>query len=751
MNYRTIKVEGKDTYLIANSPETLETANHLRNEFTQPRLISVDGNILTAVKAAYRTASGLHSEANGVITPSIYRMSKIEVAMMIASTDNSDEAFDQAAYELATDAFVTGKLEERAQELSNATGRHSTVCMLQIYEKLNRLDETMRSKTRKLMAAGITPESADQVRDEIIASGGKYLLSLPTAYGKTSKICEPVIKHYLAEGKKVLVISHRRSINKNIANIPGIVSYDECNHPDIIANARGLKIVVNSLSAPKFKTFIEATDLVVVDEASQVISHVLGGEVKHRKDVWDALQSVVKNTQNVILADADINKRCASLAGPEARLYKIKQQHKDITIRTGDINQVRGMAIAAAAAGENVLISCDTVKECKALAKAIEGIGRKALVITAESAQWEEQAAFIANPNSTEHGVVIYSPVITSALSITSNHFTAHFGIFFGQIVPTDAIQMLRRDRTATSFTLGLKNPEYKKAEVVAVRYRADVLKAAGIEQQAQLYALDQELEGMAISDEYKRHIRELFVSKSKTLAFDLMQYRHLADEAWLKDRIQNTLPATLLEQGFNVEVLEHNEEHCLEGFKSNSMARRAVKKETAEKLVKALAAGHLVVDAVADGGSKDEVEHVAVSRANAQQVMRKEVLTEADALIWGDGEGAGKIERFRALFSDDLQVPLESIKEAVDVMHNSKTWTSERSVELFDKLNTVRAEVIGMGILISNAKSAQAKAAAIPAILKQFGISARKVDGGKNGKYYCVTDDSLNQMKSYL
>jgi len=742
MNYQTIKAGEKVShYLVSNGPESLDTARMLKKSYPQPRLISIDGSIITAIKAAYRTASGLYSEAHGEIAKSIYKMTKLGVALLIAKNDSSDDAFDRAAYELAQDAFVTGKLEERAEALAEATGRAPEACLALIMRKLISMTEKMNACTSRLLAAGETPESPEQVRDAILETGGRFMLCLPTAYGKTSIILEPVMREYIAQGKKVLVITHRRSINKNIANIPGMVSYDECTSTDIIASANGLKIVVNSLSAQKYKDFIESADLVVIDEASQVISHVLGGEVKNRQDVWSALNACVKSAPSVIMADADINARCASMIGPEARLFKIEQQHSDITVSTADIDHVRGLVVEAVKDGKKALIACDVAKDAQALAKVIaKKTGKTPLVITADSARWDEQATFIADPDATKQHVVIYSPVITSALSITSQHFDAHFGLFQGSIVPSDAIQMLRRDRTATSFTVGMKNPDYRKVEQVEVKFRKGLVKVEEI------------LRGMGISDEMKDKIRDAVKEDTKLSTFDALQYDHNRAEAWLKDNIQNSLPATLLQQGFKIEVLERDEGLAKDGFADKSAGLKAVKKEVVAKLLEATAASEAVVKTVEEAGSKDEAEMVAVSRARAQQVMKRDVLTEADAKLWGAGEGEAKIARFKKIFDgpecENDDVP-ELIRKAVREMAYGKAWTVDNSVELFDKLNSQRCEIIDMGLRISTASTKQGKQLAISSIMRELGLKTKMKDGGKSGSYYIITPESLELMQS--
>lgn len=791
--------------IVDNNKNALETALELREYKNTTRLMSIDGDVLNAVSVAYKTASGLHSADAGQITRSIYTMSKIAIALMIVKADSSDKAFDAAAFEIARDVFVSGKTQEKAQALAEATGRTQAACESMINSKLEFLTSRMNSKTNALTDTGISTETPEAIRDIILADGGKYLISLPTGEGKSTIINEPVLKQYIAAGKKVRVISHRRSINKTLANIDGIVSYDECDQPEVLLNAKGLKIVVNSLSALKFKRFIASVDLVVIDEASQVISHVLGGEVKNRQAVWETLNFVVKNTLNVVMSDADIDARCAEMIGHGYKLFKKPAAHAGITVQTGDINHVRALAIKSACK-TNTLIACDSVKEALALAKSIEKQGGPvALVITADSAQWPEQAAFIENPNDTAYQVVIYSPVITSALSITSGHFRAHYGVFQGQVVPSDAIQMLRRDRTARSFIVGIKQPMYSRSEAVEALYKTSPVSISDL---ASHIKADAYVPALLIPDPDKRKAEnETAMSKAQDeakLAFDaaqnaklqkfvsaefvaiqfrFLEYVHRKNEAWLRDNIQASLPASLLARGFEVEVLDHDDDLSLAGFKADSLSRKILKREIANSLEQAATADTATAQRVHEFGSVSEAEYLEASRARAITVMRVSDFNVDDAMIWAHGDGEGKIDKFRRLHqhrdaieaveateiggepSADVEASalpekavdpssfqvLSLLKVALNVMSTSKDWSGANSIALFDSLNTIRPDVLRTGIRMGSAKTDQAKKADITKIFGQFGLAVKKHETTNKQFFYTITPKSLAQMMRYV
>lgn len=742
------QIDGFETITTA---DVLAKAVSLKADYPAvKRIIGVESGVIPAIAAAYKTASGL-AENGTVITDCIYTMRKLDIAMLIARNDSSEKALHRAAYELARDIFLTGDIDGKSEMLALASGTNKAECMYIIERKLEKMSSELYRRTQHMspiyadMYAQV-PESPQAIKEEICTYGGKYLLNLPTAYGKTSEVLDPVVRESISSGMKVLVISHRRSINATLCfGIPGLVSYDECTSPEIIKNAMGLKIVVNSLAAEKFKAFIESADVVIIDEASQVISHVLGGEVKAREAVWNALNFVVKNAPTVVMADADINARCVNMIGWDHTLYSLKRDHSDIKVKTADIEHVRGLVIESAMAGENTLVSCDGAKSAKALAAAIKKkAGVDALVITSENAKWKEQAAFIANPNSTEQQVVIYSPVITSALSITSGHFKKHFGLFNGNVVPSDAIQMLRRERTAKEFIVGMKTPEYSKQEQLeALERRTDAPTTRAA------------IEAADIDDSLKAVLIEALDFDIKPSAFEEMRYEHMSDEAWLRDNIQNSLPATLINQGFCVDVLEHSDEMARLGFVADSQGRKEVNAMAAEKIMASKAARADKVAQVKDTGSADEIEHFEVIRARAEEVIGLRELTREDANVWKFGNGEDTINRFRKMHGSDGDGAqgkiFTALKTAALHMLEQKNWTAESSTALFDTLNAMRMDVIRLGLSIGKASTTKAKQAAVTKLMSQLGLKTKKVNGGKSGTYYIIKKCSYDHMLTYI
>lgn len=706
-------------YMTINVPKRLqETASYLKAEYSRyKRLISIDSDASDAVSVAYKTASGLYSAEEGKLADNIYDLSKATVALLVLRKQKSEGAFDTAAFELAKEIQAFGSLSLAAQKLLSASGVDVASCTTAITRKIARVEEWLDQYQDKYSHPVVTKNAPMLYMKHSVTKprrGYRAMLKLPTGSGKTTKLLNPTIQSFLQAGKKVVVISHRRSIIKNIT-IPELVDYENVEIGQM-KNAQGLKIVVNSLTSAKFTDFLRDVDLVIIDEAAQVIDHALEGSVDQPGAVWFALKQLVWNANSVIFADADCNDECLDLIKKNDQhisIYETDQAHSEIKCRVGALDEVRAMAIKAAIDGHKILVAIDIAKDAEAMGKVLEKAGLQPLVITSKSAGWPAQAAFIANPNTDQHPIVIYSPAITSALSITSGHFAKHFGLFAGSVTPRSAIQMLRRDRTAQEFVIGLRNPQSKTQEVVQAQYDASL--------------------------------------KSE---FDEARYAHRKRTSWLRDNIQHTLPQELKRQGFVLEEIAVNDEVSIEGWKANKTGRRAAKTDTAKLLLDAIPATEGQAKRTINSGSNNEQEHFAAIRFFAESALKSKDLSYKDCLFWGEGGGQTKLNNFRKLHTSPI-TKLDELLQKLYQGHLAGGWKPEHTADLYKELNDIRAEVLLAGYEMPRHANAdhvdsRHKQATITAILKAHGLQTKRRDGGKEGYYYIFDDVCLAQMKGY-
>lgn len=692
-------------------------AEYFKREYPQiKRLVDISTDPLNAVYAAFATASGIFDGDNGKLADNVYDVKRSDVFLRVLSRARTEKALDKAALELVREAYGKVDISSSVELLQAASDFDPQACAKALAKSIGKVeaDYAARNDDFKYLFK-YEPASPEALRAEILKDKPrKRLLQLPTGWGKTSRVLQPVIEKYLADGKKVVVISHRRSIVKNL-NIDGLVHYEDVS-PRQMETAKGLKVVVNSINSQKFEDFLKYVDLVVVDEAAQVINHIFEGSVESREEVWKTFKRLVMSgSRAAILADADINDECLALLNDRQGIVSIfskKQSHEDIKVRIGQLDQVRAIALESIGAGKKVLIACDIAKDARALGKAAEKLGVPALVITAESANWPAQAAFISDPNTADHDVVIYSPAITSALSITSGHFEQHFGLFEGSVTPRESIQMLRRNRTTKEFTVGIRNPQNRKEEVADVEFNA-----------------------------------------SDKTDFDVELHAHRKRNAWLRDNILFTLPREMHRQGFQIEQMERDDNKGIQGFKANSSARKALKKDSTQKLLSAKQISETEAQKIFKNGSKNEDEYFAALNSQARDALKKSELTIEDAKFWGEGVGKVKLDNYRNLYFIGFNEFECVVREVFRGMQSGK-WRPEDSVSAYDRINKVREQAILAGFRLPKNSpniSDRSKQGAISEIMAMHGLKTKRKDGGeKVGYYYIIDPKSLEQMQGY-
>lgn len=697
--------------------DCLKTAHYFKSEYPKAkRYINVQPNCLKAVKAAMSTASGLYdSERRVVIAENVYDIDKSSLVRLVMSGPGDIEAkINFATKILGAEVFAGMAFDEAldAIDTDDLLTEMQTRDLLESSVKFNsaRFDQSVGSFEHLLTYKTL---SAEEIRDTIFRVPRRALLQCHTGFGKTSIVLRHQIEEFMAQGKRVLFISPLRSIVKAF-DVPGLIDYQDV-EPGQMNEALGLKVVVNSLIAPKFADFVAKADLVVIDEASQVIEHVMDGTVRDRDQVWVTLQSVVKNAPNVVFADADINQSCFDLIsagkGPVV-VFKADAAHSDIEVEISSINQVRKQALDSALV-ENTLIAIDNKRDAAAMALELERAGRKVMLITSTTSGYADQQAFLKNPNTSTYDVLIYSPAMKSAISITSGHFARHFGLFEGSVSPKGAIQMLRRDRLAKAFVVGVRNPQNRTSELVQVE----------------------------------------FENGPKT-AFEELRYQHRKSAAWLKDNIQLTLTIELRRQGFDVSKQIDNDDQAKEGLKEHSKARRALKVDIAKAVLDAIPMTNIkAAEALVRDGASSHQEYFSAIRAEAELHLRKTDLSFADAELWKEGEGKGKLRKFEDLHKPSMSKLHRVLVRVFKGMTETKSWTPADSVKAYDDLNECRAEVLLAGFKMpkqSKFISDRSKQGAITDILKAHGLKTKRKDGGESGYYYIIDPKSLEQMKGY-
>lgn len=341
---------------------------------------------------------------------------------------------------------------------------------------------------------------------------GCIILRAPMGSGKTEKVIAPLIR----DASKGAYVAHRVSLlddaaarlnrvtdsqGKAARNRDGSYKTDGLVHHYKAVSAAWMRDVshlaccVNSITAPRFynadeRSWFTTVDTLCIDEAGQVISHMASGPVDGRVRVFDAMLDAVRDAKRVLLCDADANDNVVEFCelarpGEKITIIEVTGSAEHIRVDHSDDETVWQVALDWISAGKRVLMANDSVESCKKLAAVIEDrqeageIQPVRMLLVHQGNKGEpEVAAFLRDPDgeAVKYDVLIYSPAISSGVSMTfggTAHFEHHVGLFSGQTVsPSDAIQMLRRDRTARHYLVGLGHASAQRQTDSEALYR---------------------------------------------------------------------------------------------------------------------------------------------------------------------------------------------------------------------------------------------------------------------------------------
>ncbi|HGY0940884.1 TPA: plasmid replication protein, CyRepA1 family [Vibrio cholerae] len=253
--------------------------------------------------------------------------------------------------------------------------------------------------------------------------------------------------------------------------------------------ATKLACCINSCLKGKFNPILNDLDALFIDEACQTLRHITcGGAIAYPVAVFNRLIDMMVNTKHqVLLADADANDTLLEFcelalakrnAAREAKGLPLEQIHvieldsdsSYINVKYADSDSVFQKALDDLAAGQRVLVATDSSNEAENLFARMKELNpnKKGLLINAsEKVTSREAEAFCDEPDTEQlkYDYLVYSPAISSGVSLETKHFTRHYGLFRGVVAPSDALQMMHRDRNARDFIIGLATMHNKREE----------------------------------------------------------------------------------------------------------------------------------------------------------------------------------------------------------------------------------------------------------------------------------------------
>jgi len=280
----------------------------------------------------------------------------------------------------------------------------------------------------------------------------------PMGLGKT----EVLLKGQVNAAKHSVVINHRRSLVADSCKRLGLKDYRDNDF-----NASRLGVCVDSL--PKYFSRLGHLDLLAIDEFTQVIAAcTLPGPMKRQSTVQDQLLSLIKTSGKVILTEASVSPEALvflSRAMKKIVVIEILSAEKELTAtilsEANNSNSALIQVRRLLESGEHVLLATDSselIKSVEALCVELALPASSFACVHSDTVGQHAELLKDINANVGELQLLAYSPAVQSGVSLTTQHFTRHLGVYNGVIAPSDFLQMLRRDRTASSFELVLCN-----------------------------------------------------------------------------------------------------------------------------------------------------------------------------------------------------------------------------------------------------------------------------------------------------
>lgn len=428
-----------------------------------------------------------------------------------------------------------------------------------------------------------TPHMTREVLEHIQSLNGPVIVRAGMGSGKSKHLLRPMM-HSAERGVSV---AHRVSLIGGLWDMmtraddgrrmhADILHYQDPGYQELAPYASKLTICINSIVKGCWQPLMKRHDFFGLDEATQGLRATLSGKaMAHPVDVFNKLiDAIAYSEEHALLVDADASDILVDLcelamakrenAGLSAwtQIHVIELpvdvKHKTETgervarrVLYTDTNRIMVEVLKAVNAGEKFLLATDSTNFAEQLLLQLRDRWpeKKWLYVSQDTKPDQEVVEFTDAPNERAklYDGLIYSPAISSGVSIEEKHFTRHFGCFCGQVVPSDAIQMLRRDRTATEFLVGLnKLPGVREENAESIRkgFLQALLETAEINDEFTDAVLDGDRLSLGLAD----------------TTYIKMKFKVAAMEAQARNDFANNMICILYADGYNVSHLAEDE-----------------------------------------------------------------------------------------------------------------------------------------------------------------------------------------------
>jgi len=357
---------------------------------------------------------------------------------------------------------------------------------------------------------------------------GVTLIRSHKGSGKTKQL-EDLVAECHAQGKKVLVVGHRKLLLSSLANRLKLPYYDTTAGRDEFTATGNLAVTVDSLTT-LLDPVVHRFDAIIIDESEQVVAHFLSDTLRERRNLaLMYLAFFIKHADHLIFLDADLGiltkgfidivlgggtpchlivnaytnprpqREQAELRAliEQASPEPITSEMSTVDSATVTIHRNQTTLIGQLFEELNRRRGCFVATNSKALADLLGSTVQakipsiRMLVITADTSDLKEVRDFIREPSvqALKYDLVIYSPALSTGVDITfpddAREVHSVFGLFEAGITTHfDIDQQLSRVRNPEAIHVWVSgrkswaetDPTAVKAELIQNRTVAEAI-----------------------------------------------------------------------------------------------------------------------------------------------------------------------------------------------------------------------------------------------------------------------------------
>ncbi|MBM9521295.1 hypothetical protein JWG39_15870, partial [Desulforhopalus vacuolatus] len=496
------------------------------------------------------------------------------------------------------------------------------LCMDDMAEARERFYSCIKLSDAKKKAHIYTPvHNWEEIPARVYSTPGIIAIRAPMGTGKTQIAGARFTEAADSNGLKLLAICHRVSLVHELYDRLKD-SYNAFSHYKdnwkLCQAARGVALCINSLTVNRLERVVNRCGAVFIDEIQQVLTHIdrgsFGNDDAVRVAVYRKLVDIVARASVVLVCDANLNDDVISFLeearpGEKIQIFEMETNRADIHVEFQTGKRAMFAAplkiMASLDSGERLTVPTDSKKTARTLGKYLkEHTTHRVIVIHSDNKSDPEVNAFIENPDGEagKYDCIIYSPTISSGVSIQDTQIDRCIGLFYGVISPPAALQMAHRARRVKEFTFICQSR----------RQEAPINKAA-------------------VNSEVVAK-NESTVSALST--WDVFHGRETATENRSKADFDKNLYFLLEHDGYSISTPA-----AAEGGKSHDYLKDYILAEVAEQIAGILSAAELSLYEYKEVKKKEKptrADLLRIVRYEIQETLNRKEITEDDIILWG-------------------------------------------------------------------------------------------------------------------